>query len=396
MQQYIQTITRHFFRKDDLDQVAREELENFVASYPYSPAGHLLLAKKLRNSDPAAFNRQAAAASLYFTNPLWLHWMLDAPEMDVKVTEPPAANNIQQPASSAPPQLQDEPILDEEVAPVLYANAAEPAAVALGNTTPIAETFAEELPAEQSSFFAEENIPEHLSQAPESPAASSETINEPFTSESGENNIDSAGVTAPIGEPQPHEISLKQAQPGFSATTEEPEHVASNMANSETARFTPTTEEPEQDGPEVDVDDTEPSADVHIPGPKPDEQTELTIQSYHTIDYFASQGIRLRQEELLKDRFGQQVKSFTEWLRNMKRIGPPPVASQDESSNEAIREIAAHSLHGKEVITEAMAEVWDKQGNREKAIGVYEKLSLLNPSKNAYFAAKIEQLKNNL
>jgi hypothetical protein len=39
-----------------------------------------------------------------------------------------------------------------------------------------------------------------------------------------------------------------------------------------------------------------------------------------------------------------------------------------------------------------MAEVWLKQGNKEKAADVYRKLSLRNPSKSAYFAAKIESL----
>ena len=45
------------------------------------------------------------------------------------------------------------------------------------------------------------------------------------------------------------------------------------------------------------------------------------------------------------------------------------------------------------VVTEAMAEVWLKQGNKQKAIETYNKLSLLNPSKKAYFAAQIEHLK---
>jgi hypothetical protein len=45
------------------------------------------------------------------------------------------------------------------------------------------------------------------------------------------------------------------------------------------------------------------------------------------------------------------------------------------------------------VVTEAMAEVWLKQGNNGKALDIYNKLSLLNPSKKAYFAAKIENLK---
>jgi hypothetical protein len=40
-----------------------------------------------------------------------------------------------------------------------------------------------------------------------------------------------------------------------------------------------------------------------------------------------------------------------------------------------------------------MAEVWSKQGNTQKAIEVLTKLSLLNPSKKAYFATKIENLK---
>jgi hypothetical protein len=39
-----------------------------------------------------------------------------------------------------------------------------------------------------------------------------------------------------------------------------------------------------------------------------------------------------------------------------------------------------------------MAEVWMRQGNKEKAIEIYNKLSLLNPSKKAYFAAKINSL----
>jgi hypothetical protein len=60
-----------------------------------------------------------------------------------------------------------------------------------------------------------------------------------------------------------------------------------------------------------------------------------------------------------------------------------------------IQAIAAHSIEGREVVTETMAEVLAMQGMREKATEVYHKLSLLNPDKRAYFAAKIEQLKSN-
>ncbi len=123
----------------------------------------------------------------------------------------------------------------------------------------------------------------------------------------------------------------------------------------------------------------------------------IEFQSYHTIDYFASQGIRLQQAELTRDKLGQQLKSFTEWLRSMKKLpaaeseGAP--SADDQVRQEKVIKNAAHSIEEKEVVTEAMAEVWAKQGNKEKAIETYNKLSLLNPSKSAYFASKIDFLK---
>ena len=40
-----------------------------------------------------------------------------------------------------------------------------------------------------------------------------------------------------------------------------------------------------------------------------------------------------------------------------------------------------------------MAEVYIQQGKKEKARDIYQKLSLLNPAKSTYFAAKLENLK---
>jgi hypothetical protein len=65
----------------------------------------------------------------------------------------------------------------------------------------------------------------------------------------------------------------------------------------------------------------------------------------------------------------------------------------DELTDKSIQRIAEFSNEAKEIITEAMAEVWAKQGHKEKAVEIYEKLSLLNPSKSHYFAARIEALK---
>jgi len=120
----------------------------------------------------------------------------------------------------------------------------------------------------------------------------------------------------------------------------------------------------------------------------------LVFEPYYTVDYFASQGIKTVLEEKPKDRLGQQLKSFTEWLKTIRQMPPQQIASMnDAGSEEKVVQLATHSLAEENVDTEAMAEVWIKQDQPEKAIRIYEKLSLLNPSKSSYFALLIEKLK---
>jgi hypothetical protein len=77
----------------------------------------------------------------------------------------------------------------------------------------------------------------------------------------------------------------------------------------------------------------------------------------------------------------------------MKRLPASELSKAPESTAEKkVESLASHSVVESDVVTEAMAEVWAKQGNKGKAIETYNKLSLLNPSKRAYFAAKIENL----
>ena len=123
-------------------------------------------------------------------------------------------------------------------------------------------------------------------------------------------------------------------------------------------------------------------------------KSELTFEPFHTVDYFASQGIKFKEEEKPKDKLGQQLKSFTEWLKTLKRLPVTEISKEEDNNNEQkVEQLAEHSLKDREVVTEAMAEVWEKQSNRHKAIEIYNKLSLLDPSKSSYFATKIEQLK---
>ncbi|MEP6685098.1 MAG: hypothetical protein ABJA35_17620 [Parafilimonas sp.] len=129
---------------------------------------------------------------------------------------------------------------------------------------------------------------------------------------------------------------------------------------------------------------------------KPIEATaEIPIENtpYHRVDYFDSQGIKL-EEGKPDDKLGAQLKRFTDWLKQMKRANPNPAElAKDEAGESKVQTLAEHSNESEEIATETMAEVLIKQGKPEQAIQIYEKLSFINPSKSAYFAAKIDELK---
>lgn len=133
---------------------------------------------------------------------------------------------------------------------------------------------------------------------------------------------------------------------------------------------------------------------VNIPEQKANLAAEaMLFEPMHMVDYFASQGIKLSEEVQTGDKLGKQLKSFTEWLKTMKKI---PVGNEAENTiktDVSVQILAENSNSGEEVLTEAMAEVYARQGKISKAIEVYQKLSLLNPAKSTYFAAKSENLK---
>ncbi len=120
----------------------------------------------------------------------------------------------------------------------------------------------------------------------------------------------------------------------------------------------------------------------------------IAFEPLHTVDYFASQGIKITEDPITNDKLGSQMKSFTEWLKSMKKIHKENAPAGDEQTDKVIQKIAEHSNADADVVTEALATVLVDQNKIEKAIAMYEKLSLINPSKSAYFAAQIDRLKN--
>jgi hypothetical protein len=115
----------------------------------------------------------------------------------------------------------------------------------------------------------------------------------------------------------------------------------------------------------------------------------------HTIDYFASQGIKIDLNAIPQDKLTTHLRKFTDWLKQMKTVQGGSVTElvSNPEMEKAVYENAKISNESREIVTEAMAEVLMQQGQTEKAIQLYIKLSFINPEKSSYFAAKIEQLK---
>ncbi len=114
-------------------------------------------------------------------------------------------------------------------------------------------------------------------------------------------------------------------------------------------------------------------------------------------DYFAAQGIELDLSKLPQDKFTQQLRSFTAWLKVIKNKDgvdqQEQIASLGADQEQIITQIAEKANVPADILTESMAEIWEKQGNLKKAIATYEKLSFIFPEKSVYFASRIAHLK---
>jgi hypothetical protein len=149
---------------------------------------------------------------------------------------------------------------------------------------------------------------------------------------------------------------------------------------------TDSTEEMEQEIEPMKIE-------LKMPEEKAELDEAMLFEPMHMVDYFASQGIKLPEEVQAGDKLGKQLKSFTEWLKTMKKVHVENDTGSADQPDAVIQTMAENSNTEAVVLTESMAEVFARQGKMSKASEVYQKLSLLNPAKSAYFAAKLENLK---
>ncbi len=335
------------FGRRDLEAVSVEEIRELIAEFPSFNAGHYFLSCKLKESDSVAYHTANRQTALYFNNPLWLQHLLEDPQ---------PLSAIGESGTEGAPDFNDsmQPVPEEEVA----------AFDATGTDDP--------------------GIPEEP-ETPEQVTESESILNETFGGVNQEDTLTAEYI------PQP--------DPMFDNN--------------------PAFEWPAESAPDLTVPETPLIDDSSLIGTSPQLSAELAaiasqlgskqpvdprfdekkaksivFEPYHTIDYFASQGIKLVLDDNPADSFGRQLKSFTDWLKTMKRLPVQPLTGKaNETETAEVKHFAADSVEDRDILTETMAEVLVKQGMTDNAIAIYGKLSLIYPLKFAYFAARIQQLK---
>jgi hypothetical protein len=332
----IHVLAQQIFGKASVEECDLQEVEQLAQRYPYFAPAQFLLLEKLKG-DPEAYAKQLQKSVLYYHNPLEFEYFISS---DRFYTE--ENFNFELPVE----EIHEENVRQD--APGLIAGISD-------------EEHAIEV--DHNTSYASEEV-DYI-------AAQDELVHRPDNIEVQTNTE----LPDRISDDEKMEDEINEDE-----ISEGDEH-----ENSERLSVLP-------DG--VFVDHKTEMATGKIDSlSAPNQEEPLSFEPYHTVDYFASQGIRLSQEEVPKDKFGKQLKSFTEWLKTMKRIPATEITqTADPSSESKVQHLAEDSVHATDVVTEAMAEVWLKQGNRQKALETYNKLSLQNPSKRAYFAALIENL----
>ncbi len=432
-------VLRYLGGNENIEDISINELQKLADENPYFSVAHFLLAKKLKAEKAAGFLPQVQKTALYFSNTYWLHYQLSKEALQEVLRN--ENNFVGQKIGNAPsngvPRLSEnkEPSIisdkfslnglqaeneagDEKVQQTNEDVAGAPREKTVDALHTISSDADKPLAGENIEKASQQEeemaalIPEpdtgtelFLDQLDtvvlESISNENENVllegNTPAQQETAEVLEEMAGVTRETDEAT--EAFLNETQPAPEEDTEAylyetpipPFTSAALGENKKDENAEPDEHELMFQNIKAMLDATSEEAEADI------ENAVIPIDPYYTIDYFASQGIKLELEleQNPKDQLGQHLKKFTHWLKHMKKLGQEDAAEviQRTDNDADIQKIAESSNTVREVVTEAMASVLEKQGKNSKAIELYKKLSFLNPDKSAYFASKIKNLK---
>jgi tetratricopeptide (TPR) repeat protein len=349
-------IVQHIFQEPDIKQVDETALERLVSSYPYFTAARLLLARKQYTVQKNLLAPAVKKAQQYSNNMHYFYRFVTTDEKSLVVEEAPVV----------PPPPAD---IEEEVV------------VAFPGQEPEADE-------------------------PEAFAEPDEDEEDPVT----------APETATLVEEMP--VTLRAATPAQEAPAvpvpEAKIHVTVPKTPVTAIPETPaadTTAAPSPAIPPANANASPANQDTEpikiFPLDTSETETSLTFQPLYTDDYFAYKRLKEpEQAEQLSEKAAAEMKSFTSWLKEMKHTFAEKASKQwyhqqmhrsyedaDPEVSEAVEKMAMESITlNDDIVSETLAEIWARQHQYQTAIHIYQKLSLLNPNKSAYFAQKIKEL----
>lgn len=327
--------------KYSLDEIYTEELNQLVKQYPFFAPAQIALAAKYKSQGHENTQSQIQKAGLYVSNTKWLQFQL----MDL--------SNV----NFAKPEINPS---NTNLFPNIHIPTIEDVKQLMGEKPIVAELKKEEK-IEFKEPSAEKVILPPTTQEPS--FVPFEKTEEVLTNQQVDVAVEHISIEAPEEQPEVSDSEL------LSHAIEPKNDIHSQIAK------------------------------LKEQWNKPVEATEklsFEAEPYYTIDYFESQGIKFDYKNNANDDLTKKMLKFTDWLKRMKNPNANVANQQQENGEEldkAIQGIAQASNQPKEIVTETMAEVFEKQGNIEKAIQLYIKLSFLNPTKTAFFAARIQKLK---
>ena len=443
-------IAQSIFDQPDLEKLSLNELDYLVEEYPYFPVIHLLRTHKLLSEKIPMAESAVARTALYFNNPHWLNHQLFESDIQVHPDEPMAEMlTTASPAESLVTIMQDEiPVPEAEL--IQEETEMEFDDKRIFSTEKFGES--EESPAEKQ-------WPEEMESGNDLTDGDHVVIEETITIDQIESSIEAEHSMVETTASDQIETATEDifglvnrydvapvAEPGESGSETEitdivhpPEELAASPHTSGHVEMNISEEPASQEAAPVHgilkfpdeitvvpeeariAEEAPVSEEARIADEAPvreslpavesqavPEQTQvreenredaslIPLEPLYSIDYFASQGIKLRlEEEQQTDQLSIKLRSFTQWLKAMKKIHPEKLDQKmDQEAEKHIREYAETSNEQTDLVTEALAEVYLKQGLHQKAASVFEKLSLLDPSKSAYFAARIREIKEN-
>ncbi len=411
--------SEYFYQKGSKDTGVLERNAN---EYPYSSLASFLLLYHYKKTANPAFEKFAKKTALLFNNPHWLQFQLfDTSATDTEkeiiidenfqeenkttindnneiyLKNSFAENVIEEPATGFEQKIINEENVEQENVITIDSNE-------ITSANPSTENATKEVPGFEQEIIGEENFQQDN-------AVTTLNNNEiPLETSSIENIMEESGmineqsalniagieeikevsdepiVEPPVEETLQHEIEKQEnsEEPVLNNSSQAKEIIESKNTLNET----PITESAVTEIAQGEKAKTENENAAN-------ENDPITFEPLHTVDYFASQGIKITEELLTNDKLGRQMKSFTAWLKSMKKLHPGKLEEQSLAAEKLIQASADESNFNAEILTEAMAEVLIKQDKKDKAIEMFSKLSLINPAKSAYFAARIESIKSN-